>query len=241
MTTTTAKTVRDYAIETPQTIRVFEKLGIDYCCGGNRPLDEVCAAANLQLDEVLKALETAVAEPVKPEERELRAGSLGELVAHIVQTHHVYVRREIPEIERLLEKVCSKHGANHPELLHIRGLFRGLGQELTTHLMKEESVLFPYVVRMEEAVLQQEPILPPPFGTVANPVRMMEQEHDSAGSALKAMREASRDYNPPSDACASFRALYQALADFEQDLLQHIHLENNVLFPRAQQMESSHR
>ena len=240
MTTPTAQTVRDYAIETPQTIRVFEKLGIDYCCGGNRPLDEVCAAANLPLDEVLKSLEAAVAEPVKPGERELRAGSLGELVAHIVQTHHVYVRREIPEIERLLEKVCNKHGANHPELLHIRSLFRGLGQELTTHLMKEESVLFPYIERMEEAVIQREPILPPPFGSVANPVRMMEHEHDQAGTALKAMREASRDYNPPSDACTSFRALYQALANFEQDLHQHIHLENNVLFPRAQQMESSH-
>jgi regulator of cell morphogenesis and NO signaling len=240
MTTTIAKTVRDYAIETPQTIRVFEKLGIDYCCGGNRPLDEVCAAASLPLDEVLKSLEAAVAEPVKPGERELRAGSLGELVAHIVQTHHVYVRREIPEIERLLEKVCSKHGANHPELVHIRSLFRGLGQELTTHLMKEESVLFPYIERMEEAVIQREPILPPPFGSVANPVRMMEHEHDHAGAALKAMREASRDYNPPSDACTSFRALYQALANFEQDLHQHIHLENNVLFPRAQQMESSH-
>ena len=240
MTTTTAKTVRDYAIETPQTIRVFEKLGIDYCCGGNRPLDEVCAAANLPLDEVLKSLEAAVAEPVKPGERELRAGSLGELVAHIVQTHHVYVRREIPEIERLLEKVCNKHGVNHPELGHIRSLFRGLGQELTTHLMKEESVLFPYIERMEEAVIQREPILPPPFGSVANPVRMMEHEHDQAGTALKAMREASRDYNPPSDACTSFRALYQALANFEKDLHQHIHLENNVLFPRAQQMESSH-
>lgn len=241
MTTSTAKTVRDYAIETPQTIRVFEKLGIDYCCGGNRPLDEVCAAADLRLDEVLKALEAAVAEPVKPEERELRAGSLGELVAHIVQTHHVYVRREIPEIERLLEKVCNKHGVNHPELLHIRSLFRGLGKELTTHLMKEESVLFPYIVRMEEAVLQREPILPPLFGTMALPVKMMEHEHDDAGATLKAMREASRDYNPPVDACTSFRALYQALANFEQDLHQHIHLENNVLFPRAQQMESSHR
>lgn len=241
MTLTTARTVRDYAIETPQTIRVFEKLGIDYCCGGNRPLEEACAAANLQFDEVLKSLETAVAEPVKPSERELRAGSLGEIIAHIVQAHHAYVRREIPEIERLLEKVCSKHGGNHPEVGQIRGVFHGLGKELSTHLMKEESVLFPYIERMEESVSQQEPILPPPFGTVANPVRMMEHEHDDAGAALKAMRAASRDYNPPSDACTTFRALYQALANFEKDLHQHIHLENNVLFPRALEMETGHR
>jgi regulator of cell morphogenesis and NO signaling len=241
MTLTIAKTVRDYAIETPQTIPVFEKLGIDYCCGGNRPLEEACAAANLSIDEVLQSLETAMAEPVKRSERELQAGSLAELIAHIKDSHHVFVRREVPEIEKLLEKVSTKHGANHPELLDIRATFHGLGQELTLHLMKEENILFPYIERMEESVLQHEPILPPPFGTVANPVRMMEHEHDDAGAALKALREATRDYTPPSDACTSFRALYTALANFEKDLHQHIHLENNVLFPRALQMESGQK
>jgi regulator of cell morphogenesis and NO signaling len=240
MTLTTTKTVREYAIETPQTIPVFEKLGIDYCCGGNRRLDEVCAAANLPVDEVLKSLETALAEPPKPTERELRAGSLAELIAHIVHTHHAYVRTETPHIERLLEKVCTKHGANHPELPHIRSVFRGLGQELSMHMMKEEAVLFPYIERMEEAVVQQEPIMPAPFGTVANPVRMMEHEHDNAGAALKAMRQASQDYTPPADACTSYQALYHALQAFEKDLHQHIHLENNVLFPRAVEMETSH-
>ena len=238
MTLTITKTVRDYAIETPQTIPVFEKLGIDYCCGGNRPLEETCAAANLNLNEVLKALDTALAEPVRPGDRELKAGSLGELISHIVKTHHVYMRTQIPEVERLMEKVYSKHGANHPELAHIRSLFHGLGQELTTHLMKEENILFPYIERMEESVLQHDPILPPPFGTVANPVRMMEHEHDNAGLVLRALRDASQGYTPPADACTSFQALYTALANFEKDLHQHIHLENNMLFPRALQMES---
>jgi len=238
MTLTITKTVRDYAIETPQTIPVFEKLGIDYCCGGNRPLEETCAAANLNLNEVLKALDTALAEPVRPGDRELKAGSLGELISHIVKTHHVYVRTQIPEVERLMEKVYSKHGANHPELAHIRSLFHGLGQELTTHLMKEENILFPYIERMEESVLQHDPILPPPFGTVANPVRMMEHEHDNAGLVLRALRDASQGYTPPADACTSFQALYTALANFEKDLHEHIHLENNMLFPRALQMES---
>jgi regulator of cell morphogenesis and NO signaling len=113
-----------------------------------------------------------------------------------------------------------------------------LAQELTMHMMKEENVLFPYIERMEEAVLQHEPILPPPFGTVANPVRMMEHEHQDAGVALKTLRAASQDYTPPEDACTSFRALYTALANFEKDLHQHIHLENNVLFPRALAMEN---
>ena len=239
MTLTVTKNVRDYAIETPQTIPVFEKLGIDFCCEGNRPLEEACASANLNLNEVLKALETALAQPVRPSDRQLRAGSLAELITHIVTTHHAYVRAQIPEVERLMEKVYSKHGANHPELAHIRSVFHGLGQELMMHLMKEENILFPYIERMEEAVVQDDPILPPPFGTVANPVHMMEHEHDEAGAALRALREASKGYTPPADACTSFQALYTALENFDKDLHQHIHLENNVLFPRAVQMEAS--
>ena len=238
MTVTITKNVRDYAIETPQTIPVFEKLGIDFCCGGNRPLEEACAAANVNVDEVQKALEKALAEPIRPSDRELRAGSLGELISHIVKTHHVYVRTQTPEIERLLEKVYSKHGEKHPELAHIRSVFRGLGQELMMHMMKEENILFPYIERMEEAVVQGDPILPPPFGTVANPIRMMEHEHDDAGIALKALRETSQGYTPPADACVSFQALYTALENYEKDLHQHIHLENNVLFPRAVEMEN---
>jgi regulator of cell morphogenesis and NO signaling len=225
MTLTTTKNVRDYAIETPQTIPVFEKLGIDFCCGGNRPLEEACAAANLNLDQVLQALETAIAE----------------LTSHIVRTHHAFVRAQIPEVEHLLEKVHSKHGPNHPELTPIRTVFHGLGQELMMHMMKEENILFPYIERMEESVLQHEPILPPPFGTVANPVGMMEREHDSAGIALRTLRETSRGYAPPADACTSFRALYTALENFEKDLHQHIHLENNVLFPRALEMETTQK
>ena len=237
MTLTATKTVRDYAIETPQTIPVFEKLGIDFCCGGNRPLEEACAAASLDIEQVLQSLETAVAEPMRPSDGELRAGSLAELISHIVRTHHAYVRAQIPEIEHLLDKVHSKHGENHPELTLIHRTFHALGQELAMHLMKEENILFPYIARMEESVLQREPILPPPFGTVANPVRMMEHEHDDAGAAIRTLHEASEGYTPPPDACTSFRALYTALANFEKDLHQHIHLENNVLFPRAMEME----
>lgn len=237
MRQSTIKTVRDYAIENPQTIAVFESFGIDYCCHGNRPLDESCAAADLSLDDVVRALEAAVAKPHRPTERDLQAGSLAELISHIIRTHHVFVRAQIPEIEKLLAKVESKHGQNHPELTKIRIVFHGLGEELMTHLMKEESVLFPYVERMEESVVAGDPILPPPFGTVANPVRMMEHEHDNAGIALRLLRDASNNFTAPADACTSFRALYTALENFEKDLHQHIHLENNVLFPRSLRME----
>ena len=132
------------------------------------------------------------------------------------------------------------HGANHPELLRVRDIFTGLSQELTTHLMKEEMVLFPYIIRMEEAVIEKAPILPPPFGTVQNPVSMMEHEHDSAGNALHTLKEISRGYTAPPDACVSYQTLYKALAEFEADLHQHIHLENNILFPRALEMEEAH-
>jgi regulator of cell morphogenesis and NO signaling len=135
--------------------------------------------------------------------------------------------------------VCSAHGKNHPELLHIRASFTGLAQELTMHMMKEEMVLFPYIIRMEEAVIQNEPILPPAFGSVQRPVSMMEHEHDSAGAALRAMRQASSGYAAPPDACISYQTLYKALAEFEADLHQHIHLENNILFPRAVAVEQA--
>jgi regulator of cell morphogenesis and NO signaling len=131
------------------------------------------------------------------------------------------------------------HGQKHPELQQVRASFHGLVQELTTHMMKEEMVLFPYIVRMEEAVIQKEPVLLSPFGSVQHPVSMMEHEHDSAGNALRAMREASSGYTAPTEACISYQTLYKALADFEADLHQHIHLENNILFPRAIAMEKA--
>jgi regulator of cell morphogenesis and NO signaling len=165
---------------------------------------------------------------------------LADLVAHIISTHHKYTREEMARLGPLFDKVCSVHGKNHPELLQVRVSFQGLEQELTMHMMKEERVLFPYIVRMEESVIQKEPVLPPPFGSVQNPVTMMMHEHDSAGEALRSMRKASAGYTPPGDACISFQTLYKTLADFEADLHQHIHLENNILFPRAIAMEKAH-
>lgn len=239
MTTITEKTVREMAAENPAATRVFEKLGIDYCCGGNKSLQEACTALNLKVDEVLNSLQAA--------EQTSRAGlpdrnwqnePLAELAAHITRTHHKYTREELARLGPLFAKVCSVHGKNHPELETMRATFHGLSQELTMHMMKEEMMLFPYIVRMEEAVIQREPILPPPFGSVQNPVAMMEHEHDHAGEALRALRQASGEFKAPADACISYQTLYRALEQFEADLHQHIHLENNILFPRAVAMES---
>jgi len=239
---TTEKTVRDLAVENPAATRVFERLGIDYCCGGNQTLEQACQSVNLPVDQVLQSLEEAeLASRRTGKDRDWRRESLTDLIAHISSTHHKYVREEIARLRPLLEKVRSVHGKNHPELLRIQVTFGDLAQELTMHLMKEEMVLFPYVVRMEEAVVQKDPVLPPPFGTVQNPVSMMMHEHDTAGIALRLMRQASGDYTPPPDACVSYQTLYQALNEFEVDLHQHIHLENNILFPRAIEMEQKHQ
>ena len=233
-----AKTVRELAVENPAATRIFEKFGIDYCCGGDQSLEQACGRANVSVDQVLDTLEMAE-ETVRAAQqvREWKREPLSELVAHIKNTHHKYTREETVRLTALLTKVCSVHGENHPELFEIQTTFSGLAQELATHLMKEEMVLFPYIERMEEAVIQKETVLPAPFGTVENPVAMMEHEHDSAGNALRAMRKTSNEYVAPADACVSYQTLYMALAAFEADLHQHIHLENNILFPRAIAME----
>ena len=238
MSVTTEKTVRELALENPAATRVFERLGIDYCCGGNQSLNQACQAANVSIDQVLKSLEAAASQPAA-QDRNWQQEPLADLIAHINATHHRFVRQETARLDPLFDKVCAAHGSNHPELLEMRDTFSDLAAELAMHLMKEENVLFPYIVRMEEAVIQKEPVLPPPFGRVQNPVSMMMHEHDSAGDALRSLRKASGGYTLPPEACASYQTLYKALAEFEADLHQHIHLENNILFPRAIEMEGS--
>jgi regulator of cell morphogenesis and NO signaling len=238
MSATMTKTVRELALENPAAARVFEHLGIDYCCGGGKSLEEACQAAKLNVECVLDSLEMAEQSALTSQgERNWGKEPVSELISHIIQTHHKYTREEIARLEPLFDKVCAVHGKNHPELHTVRSVFHDLATELRTHLMKEEMVLFPYVLRMEEAIVEKAPIVPPPFGSVRNPVTMMEFEHDSAGEALRRMREATRGYEAPPEACVSYKALYQALAEFEADLHQHIHLENNILFPRAVEME----
>ena len=240
MSLTTEKTVGELALENTGATRVFEKLGIDYCCGGGQTLKQACQAAHVSIEEATESLAAASQASSTAPARNWRAEPLSELLAHIVSTHHAYTRAEIARLGPLFDKVCAVHGANHPELARLREIFGGLAAELTAHLMKEETVLFPYILRMEAAVAANAPVLPAPFGTVRNPVAMMMREHDGAGGALRSMREIARDYAAPADACISFQTLYQAMAALEADLHQHIHLENNLLFPRAVEMEPVH-
>jgi len=232
------KTVGELAVEVPNATREFEKLGIDYCCGGGRTLGEACAEVKISVEAALARLQEGLTAAAPAPAREWRSAPLVDLIAHICNRHHMFVRQECPRIEKLAEKVVSVHGANHPELIRVQKMFGDLSNELSVHLMKEEQVLFPYVVRMEEAMIAREPAPPPMFGTVVNPIRMMMQEHDGAGDALKKLRTITANYSVPADGCISYRTLYAALQAFEADLHQHIHLENNALFPRAVAMES---
>jgi regulator of cell morphogenesis and NO signaling len=238
----TTKTVREVALNIPGATRVFERLGIDYCCGGNKPLEQACGEAKVQVQQVIDTLELAAVTEHQRRQGDVgienwQQASLTDLVAHINNTHHKYVKTEIARLRPLFDKVCNVHGAHHPELLSLRSDFHALAQDLTTHMMKEEMVLFPYIERMEESLVAGEPILPAPFGTVENPIAKMVHDHDSAGNLLRHMRQLSNGYTPPEGACVSYKTLYWALAEFARDLHQHVHLENNVLFLRAIQME----
>jgi regulator of cell morphogenesis and NO signaling len=236
--TTTTQTVREIALENPASIRVFEAFGIDYCCGGRKPLAEACAAKNIALDAVITALENGTAGSATASE-DWSALSLGALVSHIVNAHHAYVRRELPRLAELASKVVSRHGDTKPELPQIQVKVGQISEELIEHLAKEEVVLFPYITKLERA--KNEGTAKPHgcFGTVASPIAMMTQEHEAAGALLAAIRQLSGDYTPPVGACPTFHAFYNGLREFEQDLHQHIHLENNILFPRAMAMEEA--
>ncbi len=240
MSTSVEKTVRDLAVAMPGATRVFEKLGIDYCCGGGKSLDDACAGAGVSLREVLDALERGkeryAGQP--SDDAEWQNRTLADLAAHIVEKHHVYTKAELSRLDQLTAKVADVHGKNHPELLQVRSVFQSLQRDLIPHMLKEEQVLFPYIGQLEDAVRNQRPAPTPFFGTVRNPVSMMMKEHDTAGDLLRELRSASANYAVPPDGCVSYKTLYGALQEFEQDLHQHIHLENNLLFPKAVLLEN---
>lgn len=235
MNLATDKTVRELAVEISGATRVFEKMGIDYCCGGGRSLADACAIAGIESKDV--QIELTLAAHGQPEGPNLQTTTLENLINHIVVKHHSFTRLELARLNALLEKVCAAYGESHRELWQIQALFVELTADLEIHMRKEEQVLFPYVIRMEAAVQQHMPLFHPPFGTVANPVRMMMAEHDRAGELLKEIRRLSANYTSPTEACMSYQTLYSALEALEKDLHQHIHLENNILFPRAVEME----
>ena len=235
---TATQTVREIALEQPSSIRVFERYGIDYCCGGRKPLSEACAARSVEVDAVIADLE-ATAKGKAESADGVTEGSLAGLCARIVATHHAYVKRELPRLTGLAGKVVNRHGEAHPELPVIQATLARLGEDLLQHQAKEEIVLFPYISKLERAVVEGGLKPQGCFGSVASPIAMMTREHDDAGILLGVIREKSGQFTPPAGACPTYHAFYDGLREFEQDLHQHIHLENNVLFPRAVEMEEA--
>lgn len=218
----------------PQTSRVFEALQIEYCCCGGKSLEQACWDRGLDPKQVMQQLEQAVTEDEGSTENWLDV-SLTELCDHIEQTHHAYLKEELPRLTELLVKVVDAHGESHPELATVKEVFASLKAELEPHMFKEEQVLFPAIRQLEQSA--DDPSFP--FGTVANPIRMMEQEHDDAGYALSRLHTLTRDYQVPEDACNTYRAMLAGLRQLERDMHRHVHKENSVLFPRAIELEGT--
>jgi regulator of cell morphogenesis and NO signaling len=216
---------------------VFERLGIDYCCHGETPLGEACAGQALEVDWVLAEIRQSDREDSADGSVEIAftAMTATELADHIEQTHHAYLRYELPRLAELIGKLLAHHGDRHPELMALQTTFRGLHEELASHMFKEERVLFPLIRELNTATR--------PFamhcGSIANPIRVMEHEHDDAGDALARIRELTHDFRVPLDGCTSYRALYDGLAALEADLHHHIHKENNILFPKSAALEAA--
>jgi len=234
-------TVSQIATSSLAAVKVFERLGIDYCCGGKRPLADVCREKGYDPASVRSELESAMSATSVPG-RDWNAAPLRELIDHIVSTHHAYLRRELAPLGARLDKVYriynEKYGST---LIGLPEVFATLGSELETHMRKEEMVLFPVIAAYESAILANSPLPGTPFGSVGNPIRMMEAEHDSAGRALADIHTITADYAIPDYACITYRSLMAGLQALEQDLHMHIHLENNILFPRAIAVENSQR
>ncbi len=226
--------VGQYVVERPSRARLFEQLGIDYCCGGREPLASACEKKGLDPRMVLDAIEREDAKSPVGEPRDWSRASLTELADHIESEHHSTLREELPRLSSMIERLVEAQGRRHSELLRCREVFGSLRRELESHMAKEEQILFPMIRDLEASATL------PDFhcGSLRNPIRVMEHEHDDVALALSRLRELTANYTPPDDACNTYRAAFAGLAELEADLHRHIHKENNILFPRAVAEES---
>lgn len=227
-------TVGQLVTERPSRARVFEKFGIDYCCGGKKPLAEACDEKQLAIHAVLTEL-AAADQQRGAEERDWSKASLSELADAIERTHHAYLKTELPRLDFITAKVAAAHGANHPEMITVRQIFVNFKAELESHMAKEEQILFPLCRQFEDS---NEPFAMH-CGTVANPIRVMVAEHEDAGEALEQFRKLTNGYTAPPDACNTLRAMLDALQQLELDMHQHVHKENSILFPKALDAEAA--
>lgn len=228
------KTIREIALENPAATRIFEEYKIDYCCGGGHMFGDACRRAGVSPDDVRGRIQQLL---ISGETGSPAGKTISELIDHILDKHHVFTKQEINRLSTLMEKVCTKHGPQHAQLYSLAEAFAELCADLIPHMDKEERVLFPFIRQLILSDANNVSVARPPFRTVRNPVQMLMVEHDRDGAILKKMRDIAGDYVLPEGVCPSFGALYHGLGELERDLHQHIHLENNVLFPAAVKLE----
>ena len=231
------KTVADYVTENIKTAHIFKKHGIDFCCGGGISIEKACAKKNVDLAVLEKELSEV--DEVKDLIEDYDKWELDFLMIYIENVHHTYVRESLPIISQYANKVAKVHGHHYEEVVKINQLFHEVANELTSHLQKEEQILFPFIKQLVEADKTKSKNISASFGSVNNPIRMMEHEHENAGDVFKEIAELTNNYTPPKEACNTFKALYAKLEEFEQDLHKHIHLENNILHPKAIELEQT--
>ena len=227
------KTVAQIVASDMRTATIFKKYGIDFCCGGGKPVTEACKGKDVEASAIFKEIE--MLDETKAD-RDFDNMELDVLTNHILETHHKYVKESIPIIMQIADKVAKVHGSHNPENIEIAKLFHEVAIELQQHLMKEEGILFSHIINLAIAYRNDETISVP-FGSVQNPIRMMEHEHDIAGEIFKKIEKLSNNFTPPAHACNTYKALYHHLKEFQDDLHIHIHLENNILFPKAIELE----
>jgi regulator of cell morphogenesis and NO signaling len=232
----TQKQIGQFVAEDYRTAALFSKYKIDFCCKGQRTLKDVCEAKNIDIDSLEDEL-NAVLNTSTNQTIDYKSWPLDLLADYIEKKHHRYVEEKTPVLQQFLNKLCSVHGERHPELFKINTLFTDSAQALGAHMKKEELILFPFIKKMVKATLNQIEFQLPPFGTVENPITMMMQEHDNEGERFRQIAKLSNNYNPPEDACNTYKVTFAMLDEFEKDLHLHIHLENNILFPEAIKLE----
>lgn len=218
-----------------RTAAIFKKNGIDFCCKGGRTIEDACAPKKIDATKIYEDIEAL---PNKEGGSiDFNTWPLDLLADYVEKTHHRYVEEKTPILQAFLEKLARVHGERHPELIEIRNLFEGSVQDLAVHFKKEELVLFPFIKNMVKAKISGEELIHPSFGTVENPVAMMKHEHTVEGERFAKIAELTSNYNPPADACNTYRVTFAMLEEFESDLHTHIHIENNILFPKAIKLE----
>lgn len=228
-------TIGDLVTNDFRKAEVFKKYGLDFCCGGKKTLTKACKEKGLDVVQIEKELHEI--DITTNTTHDYNTWDIGFLAEYILNTHHKYVKQAIPVIYEYTQKVASVHGENHPEAVKIAEKFLIIADELNRHMRKEEEILFPYIKQLAEAKNNGMKIGPSPFGTVGNPINLMEQEHELVGELFHDISELSSNYTPPADACTTYKLSYAKLKEFEDDLHQHIHLENNILFPKAIELE----